>query len=112
MWYNHFAVGQAEHRAPALQLLMPAGFAQANPAAHAALIRNQHRRVTAYDLHATLQHLADFPVMPEPAMEASSLLVDLPDDRSCEAARVPAEWCLESPRECFEAELSGSSSSS
>ena len=50
--------------------------------------------------------------VPEPAMEASSLLVDLPDDRSCEAARVPAEWCLESPRECFEAELSGSSSSS
>ena len=26
IWYNHFAVGQAEHRAPYLTLLLPAGF--------------------------------------------------------------------------------------
>ena len=39
--------------------------------------------------------------MPEPTAEASSLFVDLPDARSCVAARVPAEWCLETPqREC------------
>ncbi len=99
IWYNHFAVGQAEHRAPALLLLLPAGFAQAHPAADAALRRNQRRRVTAYDLHATLRHLADWPTMPRPAEEASSLFTDLPDERTCEAARVPAEWCLETPQE-------------
>ena len=105
IWYNHFAVGQAEHRAPYLTLLLPAGFATRFPAAHAALVRNQHRRVTPYDLHATLRHLADWPTMPAPALEATSLFVDLPDDRGCEAARVPAEWCLESPRQCYEREI-------
>ena len=102
IWYNHFGVGQAEHRTPALWLLLPAGFAKANPAAHAALRRNQRRRVTAYDIHATLRHLADWPVMPHPAEEATSLFADLPDHRSCEAARVPAEWCLEAAAECGE----------
>lgn len=95
IWYNHFAVGQAEHRTPALYLLLPAGFAKAHPAADAALRRNQRRRVTAYDLHATLRHLAEWPIMPRPAEEATSLFTDLPDERNCEAARVPAEWCLE-----------------
>ena len=95
IWYNHFAVGQAEHRAPALYLLLPAGFARDHPAADAALRRNQRRRVTAYDLHATLRHLAEWPVMPRPAVEATSLLADLPDGRTCEEARVPAAWCLE-----------------
>jgi len=106
IWYNHFGVGRAEHNAPALTLLLPAGFAKANPAAHEALLRNQRRRVTAYDLHATLQHLASWPVMPRPAVEATSLFVDLPDDRSCETARVPAEWCIEfEPSEdCFPTE--------
>jgi hypothetical protein len=101
IWYNHFAVGQAEHRTPALLLMLPAGFAQAHPAAHASLMRNRRRRVTAYDLHATLKHLAKWPEMPTPAMEATSLFADLPDGRGCEAARVPAEWCLESPTHCF-----------
>ena len=106
VWYNHFAVGQAEHRSPALMLLLPAGFAQAHPAAHAALVRNQHRRVTAFDLHATLSHLADWPTMPQPSLEATSLFVDLPDHRSCEEARIPAEWCLDpSPRHCFEKDV-------
>ena len=54
-----------------------------------------------FDLHATLQHLASWPAMPQPAMEATSLFADLPDGRSCEAARVPAEWCLEPAGECF-----------
>ena len=102
VWYNHFAVGQSEHRAPALLLLLPASFAETHPAAHAALLRNQRRRVTAYDLHATMQHLAAWPTMPPPSEEATSLFVDLPDARSCEAAKVPAEWCLESPSSCFD----------
>jgi len=102
IWYNHFAVGQAEHRTPTLSLLLPAGFAQAHPAAHAALTRNQHRRVTAYDLHATLKHLAEWPTMPQPTEEATSLFVDLPNERDCAAARVPMEWCLDTPPECTE----------
>ena len=32
----------------------------------------------------------------------SSLFVDLPDARSCVAARVPAEWCVDQPEDCFE----------
>ena len=101
IWYNHFAIGQAEHRTPALTLVLPAGFAQAHPMAHAALTRNQRRRVTAYDLHATLRHLADWPTMPAPTEEATSLFVDLPNDRSCSDARVPPEWCIETPPQCF-----------
>ena len=62
----------------------------------------QRRRVTAYDLHATLRHLADWPTMPPPAEEATSLFVDLPDERTCEAAKVPIEFCLESGSACFE----------
>ena len=102
IWYNHFAVGQAEHRAPALWLLLPARFVEAHPSVDAALRRNRKRRVTPYDLHATLRHLAAWPTMPEPTAEASSLFVDLPDARSCFAARVPAEWCVDQPEDCFE----------
>ena len=102
IWYNHFAVGQAEHRAPALWLLLPASFVEAHPSVDGALRRNRRRRVTPYDLHATLRHLAAWPAMPEPTAEASSLFVDLPDARSCVAARVPAEWCVDQPEDCFE----------
>ena len=102
IWYNHFAVGQAEHRAPTLWLLLPARFVEAHPSVDGALRRNRKRRVTPYDLHATLRHLAAWPAMPEPTAEASSLFVDLPDARSCVAARVPAEWCVDQPEDCFE----------
>ena len=102
IWYNHFAVGQAEHRAPTLWLLLPASFVEAHPSVDGALRRNRKRRVTPYDLHATLRHLAAWPAMPEPTAEASSLFVDLPEARSCVAARVPAEWCIDQPEDCFE----------
>lgn len=98
--YNDFAVGQAEHRSPALFLILPASFVADNPKIDAALQRNRHRRVTAFDLHATLRHLAAWPAMPTPAEEATSLFVDLPDDRSCEMARVPAEWCVDLAPNC------------
>ena len=41
--------------------------------------------------------------MPQPTEDATSLFVDLLDDRTCEAARVPAEYCLEHSDEsqCF-----------
>jgi hypothetical protein len=42
-----------------------------------------------------LEHLSQWPRMPPPALEATSLFVDLPAERSCKAARVPAEFCLE-----------------
>ena len=100
IWYNHFAVGQAEHRSPVLYLLLPSTFVDANPGVDATLRANRNRRVTAYDLHATLRHLANWPSMPQPLEEATSLFVDLPDARSCEAARVPADWCVDLPAEC------------
>ena len=96
IWYNDFAIGQAEHRTPILSLILPPKFVAENPSVDAALRRNQRRRVTAYDLHATLLHVARWPAMPTPAVEATSLFVDLPDARSCEAAKVPAEYCIES----------------
>lgn len=100
IWYNDFAVGQAEHRSPALFLVLPASFVAANPTIDETLRRNQRRRVTAFDLHATLRHLAAWPAMPPPSEEATSLLEELPDQRSCEAARVPPEWCLEPEPSC------------
>ena len=100
IWYNDFPLGQAEHRAPALFLILPASFVAANPAVDETLRRNRRRRVTAFDLHATLRHLATWPEMPPPAEEATSLFVDLPDERSCEAARVPAEWCVDPHASC------------
>ncbi len=100
IWYNHFAVGQLEHRDPALLLVLPSGFVDRHPGVDAALRRNTARRVTAYDIHATLRHLASWPLMPQPTLEATSLFVDLEDDRPCDAARVPAEWCVERPPAC------------
>ena len=76
------------------------GFVDRHPGVDAALRRNTARRVTAYDIHATLRHLASWPLMPQPTLEATSLFVDLEDDRPCDAARVPAEWCVERPAAC------------
>ena len=100
IWYNDFAVGQAEHRTPMLLLLLPPAFVKANPTVDGALRRNQGRRVTAFDLHATLQHIAEWPAMPPPSAEATSLFADLEDARSCEAARVPPEYCVEPRAAC------------
>lgn len=100
IWYNQFAVGQAEHRTPVLTLVLPAWWVRAHPTVDAALRRNTRRRVTAYDIHATLQHLADWPAMPPPTLQATSLFVDLPDGRRCASARVPAEFCLEWEAPC------------
>ena len=95
VWYNDFAIGQAEHRQPAFLLSLPERFAAANPAGDGALRRNQARRLTSFDVHATLQHLAAWPTMPRPSLEATSLFVDLSPNRTCEQARVPAKFCIE-----------------
>ena len=101
IWYNDFAIGQAEHRNPALLLLLPAAFVDAHEGLDATLRRNTRRRVTAFDLHATLLHLAEWPAMPAPSFEATSLFAELADRRSCADARIPAEWCLEVDEQCF-----------
>ena len=83
-----------------MSVIAPRKLFRDSPELAAALRRNQHRLVSPFDFHATLRHLASWPLMPQPMLEATSLFVDLEDDRPCDAARVPAEWCVERPPAC------------
>ena len=94
IWYNDFGIGQAEHRNPALYMILPELLVEKYPAMDIALRRNTKRRVTPYDLHATLRHFSRWPELPLPMIHASSLAVELPDNRSCYDARIPPEYCL------------------
>ena len=109
IWYNDFAIGQAEHRNPALIFVLPEKFVHDYPSMDSALRRNRDRLLTAYDLHATLRHLAHWPEMPEPMTHASSLMVELPENRSCHDARIPAEFCMPQRDRQFEDCASGRS---
>lgn len=108
IWYNDFAIGQAEHRNPTLHLVLPSRFVEANPTVDAALRANRERRVTTYDLHATLRHLANWPAMPRPVEGASSIFVELEANRSCQAARIPIAWCMRQHSSCSSPFLKGS----
>ena len=94
IWYTDHEIGAAEHQLPFLYVLAPDWLMQEKPAWLAALTANQRRLVTAHELYRAMRLLAAWPDSPPAeAGGAPSLFDELPEDRSCEQAGVPAVYC-------------------
>ena len=65
--YFRGAQGKREHRNPFLLIAVPEAFARAYPEHALNLQRNQHARLTHFDLHATLRHMASLGLATPPA---------------------------------------------
>jgi len=88
-------LGLLENKLPLLNMVLPKRVWSSSNT-HKALKENRFRLLTAYDMHATLMNLLDYPA---PAARASyhrgtSLLTPLSDCRTCEEAHIKrADMC-------------------
>lgn len=88
-------LGLLENKLPLLNMVLPKRV-WSSSSTHKALKENRFRLLTAYDMHATLMNLLDYPA---PAARASyhrgtSLLTPLSDCRTCEEAHIKrADMC-------------------
>ncbi|XP_064469000.1 uncharacterized protein LOC135383502 [Ornithodoros turicata] len=87
-------IGRYEDRQPFAFLVFPRWFLNANPAVLNALEANQKRLTTPYDIHATFVEFLNFPRTAESKTKRGlSLLHEIPENRTCDDASIPREWC-------------------
>ena len=91
--------GLTDHKFPVMLWLTPAQFL--TPAHARALQTNQHRLVTIHDVGVTLkgfaapaQDLVPHPGNSDEAVFGRSLLLPLPESRSCSSAGIPPHICM------------------
>jgi len=86
--------GNLEHRNPALFVVAPAWVCKTLPEICHSLSDNQNKLLTAYDLYTTWKHVAVYPHNPSrPFDAATSLFERIPANRTCNAAKIPADYC-------------------
>eukprot|EP00996_Jenningsia_fusiforme_P005938 NODE_705_length_1967_cov_46.187696_g652_i0.p1 GENE.NODE_705_length_1967_cov_46.187696_g652_i0~~NODE_705_length_1967_cov_46.187696_g652_i0.p1 ORF type:complete len:632 (-),score=57.52 NODE_705_length_1967_cov_46.187696_g652_i0:11-1906(-) len=94
--------GRLEHKLPLLVMLFPRWFTQQHPETERALRHNAQSLVTAWDIYATLRHVASFPAgwnrgnatFPAGPPWACTLFDRIPYNRTCREARIPARRCI------------------
>ena len=90
---------------PLFYALFPRRVLAAHPSVAAALCVNQGRLVTPFDIHATLRHLLSYPAPPAlpdwsdvySPVKPRSLLVPIPDSRTCDEAGIKHDDCAVLP---------------
>jgi len=96
--------GRIEGKLPALFFVAPDWFRHKYSSAMRNLRDNQNRLLTTLDIHATLLDLADLSQIEDEVIAARSnnikteekgisLFLPLPDNRSCQEASIPEEFC-------------------
>ncbi|XP_064454708.1 uncharacterized protein LOC135365988 [Ornithodoros turicata] len=89
--------GKYEDRLPFCFLMFPPAFHQKYRPVIANLRENQHRLTTPFDLHATLLELSQLPASLDKqefrTKYGTSLLHEIPEDRTCEDASISPHWC-------------------
>jgi hypothetical protein len=93
--FSQTARGQMEAKMPFLKLVVPNSLLRRHPHLEGVLLANRDALVTAYDLYATLKHIAVYPEPPPRVPPWSySLLWPIPADRSCADAGVSVQECV------------------
>ncbi|RUS89778.1 hypothetical protein EGW08_002481 [Elysia chlorotica] len=95
---RHTFTGEVETNTPYLFFVFPPWFEKKYPDVMRVFRTNQNRLTTHYDTYATMQDLLYFKgvVGPpgKPGERAISMFREIPEDRTCEDAQIPAEYCL------------------
>lgn len=86
-------LGWYEDRLPYALLLFPRWFLRDHPDLAASMKRNQKKLSTPYDMHATLLQLASAKFTETVTRYGRSLLHTLPENRTCESASIPEQFC-------------------
>ncbi|CAB4002754.1 uncharacterized protein LOC113676100 isoform X1, partial [Paramuricea clavata] len=85
--------GKLEERLPLFSMTFPKWFKQKYPTLAKNLRTNTKRLTSWFDLYATFNHLLDYPNKPMKLKHGTSLLTEVPLERSCKDASIPQHWC-------------------
>lgn len=85
--------GKLEERLPLFTMTFPKWFKKQYPALAENLRINTQRLTSWFDLYATFNHILDYPNKPKNLKHGTSLLTEIPTDRSCQDASIPEHWC-------------------
>ena len=95
---RHTFTGEVETNTPCLFFVFPPWFEKKYPEVMRVFKTNQNRLTSHYDTYATLQDLLYFKGVVGPkgrrGERSISLFREIPLDRTCEDAQIPAEYCL------------------
>lgn len=86
-------IGRFEDSLPYGFLVFPDWFLRQHPDFAAALKVNQRRLATHFDVHATLLQLVNATLPKTVTKHGQSLFYELPENRTCESASVPSQFC-------------------
>ncbi|KAJ8938629.1 hypothetical protein NQ314_011409 [Rhamnusium bicolor] len=93
--------GWYEERLPANYISLPRWFKRRYPTKHANFKKNANKLTSTYDLYMTLQDILNMSVdkfhynisSSMACTKCSSLFSEIPENRTCEDAGIPVEWC-------------------
>ncbi|KAG9392662.1 Protein of unknown function DUF229 [Carpediemonas membranifera] len=98
--YEDASFGKISHELPWFQLFVPQWWLGKHPVASTALMTNQHRMMSSWDVHATLRHLLHFPVpysdvekIFPPQPYGQSILEPVPANRTCADLATGKQQC-------------------
>ena len=85
--------GKLEERLPLFTMAFPKWFKKRHPRLAKNLKTNTNRLTSWFDSYVTLNHLLDYPNEPTKEKYGVSLLTEVPLERTCSNAGIPAHWC-------------------
>ena len=85
--------GKLEERLPLFSMTFPKWFKQKYPTLANNLRTNTQRLTSWFDVYATFNHLLTYPKEPQRFDHGTSLLNEVPLERSCTDASIPEHWC-------------------
>ncbi|KAG0413276.1 hypothetical protein HPB47_009580 [Ixodes persulcatus] len=86
-------IGRFEDSLPFAFLAFPDWFLREHPEFAEGLRVNQRRLATHFDVHATLLQLLSSELPKTVTKHGQSLFYELPEDRNCESASIPSQFC-------------------
>lgn len=85
--------GKLEERLPLFIMAFPKWFKTQYPEIARNLKINTKRLTSWFDVYATFNHLLDYPNESKNLKHGTSLLNEVPAQRSCQNASIPQHWC-------------------
>lgn len=95
--FRESKLGWYEDRLPLLYIWLPEWFRNQSPEAHQALINNQNKLISTFDLYETLRDIlirgGGYAPPSSGCPNCTSLFTPVPDVRGCDDAGIDNHWC-------------------